>query len=419
LRDRQPDTKGQLRYIPPQEKGIAMTLQIPQGFQMAAVHCGVKQAAAQEDLTLIVCRDGAVAAGVYTTNLICAAPVRLDRGRTPGRDIRAVVVNSGNANACTGVQGEADACRMAQLAAAACGADEQQALVMSTGIIGQRLEMDKIAAGITAAAARLGDDPASLEAASRGILTTDKAPKVASCRVELGGGQVHITGLAKGAGMIGPKMATLLGVLMTDAALEPEDAQSVLREAVRVSFNCISVEGHTSTNDTVLLLASGKSVEAPLTGDELRTFAAALTDVCTALARSIPADGEGATHLIVIDVAGCDSDDDAFRIAKTIADSPLVKTAVAGCDPNWGRIVSAAGYAGVPFDPGRLDLSLNGVLLYNQGTPVEFDAAAVSAGMREFETHVAVSVGTGSGKCRFFTSDLTAEYIHINADYHT
>jgi glutamate N-acetyltransferase/amino-acid N-acetyltransferase len=220
--------------------------------------------------------------------------------------------------------------------------------------------------------------------------------------------------------MIGPKMATMLAVLMTDAALQANDAQAVLERVVDRTFNCISVEGHMSTNDTVLLLASGQSATRPLAGEALDAFADVLTDVCTELARAIPADGEGASHLIVIEVSGCARDEDAFRIAKTIADSPLVKTAVAGNDPNWGRIVSAAGYAGVAFDPAGVDLFLNGTLLYKRGTPIAFDGTAVSRQMREqFETRVALSVGSGPGACRFFTSDLTAEYIRINADYHT
>jgi glutamate N-acetyltransferase/amino-acid N-acetyltransferase len=397
-----------------------MNVQVPRGFQLAGVHSGVKEDPGQEDLALVVCRDGAVAAGMYTTNVICAAPVKLDRERTPSTNIRVVVVNSGNANACTGQQGAADARRMAQLAAAACGADERQALVMSTGIIGELLPMDKIAAGITAAGNQLGDGEAALAAAARGVMTTDKAPKVAGCEIHLRGSDVRLAGIAKGAGMIGPKMATLLAVLMTDAALTPEDAQSILKTAVDRSFNCISVEGHMSTSDTVLLLASGQAGGRPLAGDDLNTFATALNDVSSELARAIPADGEGATHLIVIDVTGCGSDEDAFCIAKTIADSPLVKTAVTGCDPNWGRIVSAAGYAGIPFDPAEVDLSLNGTLLYKQGSPVPFDAPAVSAGMRDqFEVQVGLSVGSGPGKCRFFTSDLTTEYIRINAEYHT
>jgi glutamate N-acetyltransferase/amino-acid N-acetyltransferase len=403
-----------------QEEEINMSTRIPLGFQLSGVHSGVKQDTDMEDLVLVVCRDGAVAAGVYTTNLICAAPVELDRQRTPSADTRVVVINSGNANACTGEQGEADARRMAQLAAAACGGEEHQALVMSTGVIGQVLPMEKIAAGITAAAGRLGDDANALSGASRGMMTTDTVPKVASRELELAGGTVRIVGIAKGAGMIGPKMATMLAVVMTDARLAPDDAQAALKRAVDTTFNCVSVEGHMSTNDTVLLLASGKAADKPLGGEALTQFAEALEEVCLDLARAIPADGEGATHLIAIEVSGSENDDDAFQIAKTIADSPLVKTAVTGCDPNWGRIVSAAGYAGVLFDPAQVSLSLCGKLLYKNGTPVAFDAATVAAEMRSrFEINVVLRVGTGVGKCRFFTSDLTNEYIHINADYHT
>ncbi len=245
---------------------------------------------------------------------------------------------------------------MAQLAASACGAGPDQALVMSTGIIGVFLPMDKITAGIRAAAARLGSDEASFLLAARGITTTDKSHKIASRMLELGGRTIRLAGMCKGAGMIGPRMATMLAVVLTDAALTVADAQASLVAAVEDSFNCISVEGHMSTNDTLLLLASGAACAQPLAGADLARFQETLREVCIELAKQIPDDGEGATHLVTIDVQGTATRDDAFRIAKTVAESALVKTAIAGGDPNWGRIVSAAGYAGVPFDPARVSL---------------------------------------------------------------
>lgn len=397
-----------------------MTLSLPDGFQLAGVHCGIKSDPRKEDLTLVVADQPAVAAGVYTQNLVCAAPVIVDRQRTPSESIRAVVVNSGNANACTGEQGMQDALEMPRLAAEVCGAKSEQALVMSTGIIGHHLPMDKISQGIAAAAQRLGRDESALLAAARGILTTDNGPKVAGRTLSLSGHDVRIIGIAKGAGMIGPNMATMLALLLTDAALSPANAQQSLARAADRSFNCISVEGHTSTNDTVLLLASGAAQSQPLAGDELAQFQAALDEMCVDLAKQIPADGEGATHLITIDVSGCANRSDARQIARAIADSPLVKTGVAGGDPNWGRIVSAAGYAGVPFNPANVDLSINGVLLYKHGVPMEFDAAQVSRSMKEnHETSLRLSVGDGPGTCRFWTSDLTVEYVRFNADYHT
>jgi len=393
---------------------------VPRGFRLAGVGCGIKQDPSKEDLTLIVTDTPSVAVGVYTQNLVYAAPVAVDRERTPSESIRVVAINSGNANACTGQRGMEDAIGMANLAARACNAEPEQALVMSTGVIGEFLPMDKIAAGIQTAAARLGNDEESLLSAARGIITTDKSHKIAGRSIEVAGQTVQISGLAKGAGMIGPRMATMLAAVMTDAALTQADAQSALVGAVDDSFNCISVEGHMSTNDTVLLLASGAACSEPLAGDALAAFRAALREVCIELARQIPDDGEGASHLITIDVHGAATRDDAFSIAKTVADSNLVKTGVAGNDPNWGRIVSAAGYSGVSFDPERLSLELNGTLLYRDGTPVEFDAASVSRSMQEGrEVHILLKLAEGDAAARFWTSDLTVDYVTFNADYHT
>ncbi len=387
---------------------------------MAGVHCGIKSDPARHDLTLIVADEPCVAAGVYTRNLIFAAPVAVDRARTPSMRIRAVVANSGNANACTGPRGLRDALEMARCAAAACGAAEDAALVLSTGIIGEFLPMDKVRHGILAAAQRLGDDEASFLDAARGILTTDRHHKVACRTLTIGDRPVRIAGMAKGAGMIGPNMATLLGIILTDAPLSMDVAQSVLQEAADASFNCISVEGHMSTNDSLLLLSSGQAGGQPLAGAQLDQFRLLLRESCVELARMIPSDGEGASHLITIDVRGCATVAAARQIAQTVANSALVKTAVAGADPNWGRIVSAAGYAQVPFDPQQVDLRVNGALLYQRGEPVAFDPDAVSQSMRQqHETHIELSVGQGPAGIRFWTSDLTAEYVAINADYHT
>ena len=309
---------------------------------------------------------------------------------------------------------------MARLAARACGAEDEQALVLSTGIIGEYLPMEKIARGIEAATARLASDQQALDCSARAMMTTDKVPKLAGRTVALGRGSIQITGMAKGAGMIGPRMATMLALVMTDAALEPDAAQSQLAAAVDTTFNCISVEGHMSTNDTVLLLASGSADRAPLAGDDLAAFGRALGEVCEELARAIPADGEGATHLITIEVGGCASKESARQIAKTVVESALVKTAVAGGDPNWGRIVSAAGYAGVPFDPAGVRLEVNGLLLYQGGAPAAFDARAAADSIRQnHQTLIRLQFCEGDATARFWTSDLTAEYVRINADYHT
>jgi glutamate N-acetyltransferase / amino-acid N-acetyltransferase len=403
-----------------------MSLRLPLGFRAAGVYSGVKRNDTKLDLSLVVTDRPAAAAGVYTKNLVCAAPVKLDRERTPSDSIRVVAINSGCANACTGDQGDADARQMAAWAAEAVGARPEQALVMSTGVIGAMLPMEKIRAGIQSAAQKLGSDEQSLENAARGIMTTDTVPKLRGREVTIGGVPTRITGIAKGAAMIGPNMATMLVLVMTDATLRKQDAHAALVDAMDESFHCISVDGHMSTNDTVLLLANGAAGEragaspAPLTGKSLEDFRATLLEVCEDLAQSIPADGEGATHLITVEVHGCRSRADALRIGKTIADSPLVKTAIAGADPNWGRIVSAAGYAGVQFDPAKVTLYLNGLLLYERGAPVDFNAESISRSIAaDRDTSVVLILEEGKSAARFWTTDLTAEYVRLNADYHT
>jgi glutamate N-acetyltransferase/amino-acid N-acetyltransferase len=399
---------------------------LPIGYRAAGVYSGVKRSDTKLDLSLIVSDRPAVAVGVYTKNLVCAAPVKLDRERTPSESIRVVAINSGVANACTGDQGDADARQMAAWAADACGARPEQALVMSTGVIGSMLPMEKIQAGIRAASRQLGDDERSLENAARGIMTTDTVPKIRGREVTIGGITTRVTGIAKGAAMIGPNMSTMLALIMTDAALRIPDAQAALVDAVDESFHCISVDGHMSTNDTVILLANGAASErsgapsSPLSGKPLDDFRATLLEVCEDLAQSIPADGEGATHLVTVEVHGCHTRQDALRISKTIADSPLVKTAIAGADPNWGRIVSAAGYAGVPFDPSKVTLHLNGLLLYERGAPVDFDAEAAAKSIAaDRDTSIVLLLEEGRASARFWTTDLTAEYVRLNADYHT
>ncbi len=252
------------------------------------------------------------------------------------------------------------------------------------------------------------------------MLTTDTVHKMAGRTVTIAGRQIQITGMAKGAAMMGPNMATMLALVLTDANLTAAAAQAALSTATEDSFNCMSVDGHMSTNDTVLLLANGATGGEPLTGDALAAFQAALDEVCVDLAKSIATDGEGATHLIILDVTGCATRQSALDIAKTVANSPLVKTAIHGADPNWGRIVSAAGYAGVPFDPRGVTLRLNGYLLYEKGSPIEFDGKAVSNSIRDNrDTQVELQFSEGAASRRFWTTDLTAEYVRLNADYHT
>ena len=397
-----------------------MAICVPKGYLLAGVHSRIKRDPHKQDLTLVMSETPASAAGVYTKNLVCAAPVTLDRSRTPSDRIRAVAICSGVANACTGERGLRDAEEMARLAAVACAAEPDQALVLSTGVIGSFLPMDRVAQGITAAAVKLGRSESSLIAAARGMLTTDTIHKLAGRTVTIAGREIQITGMAKGAAMMGPNMATMLALIMTDAALAPDATQTALATATNDSFNCMSVDGHMSTNDTVLMLANGAAGGEPLAGDDLATFQAALNEVCVELAKAIAGDGEGATHLVTIEITGCATRESALEIAKTVANSPLVKTALHGADPNWGRIVSAAGYANVPFNPSGVTLRLNGFLLYEKGAPVEFDGKAVSSSIRDNrDTLVQLDFSEGTAQRRFWTADLTAEYVRLNADYHT
>ena len=392
-------------------------MKIPNGFRFAGVHSGIKKASNTEDISLVVADEPCVAAAVYTKNQVVAAPVVLDRERTPASNIRAVITNSGNANACTGELGMQNALRMAALTAEAIGADPDQVLVMSTGIIGEQLPMDEVTSGIAAVTKQLGDSEDHFMAAARGIMTTDLVAKTSFREFESSGESVQILGMAKGSGMIGPNMATMLGLVLTNAELTPEQAQRFLTEFTDRSFNSINVDGHTSTNDTVILLSSGK---VPLTSDGAQEFSKLGLETCVDLAKQIVQDGEGASHLIEISVSGATSDGDARVIAEAIANSPLVKTAFAGNDPNWGRIVSAAGYAGPKIDVAQTKLRLNGVVLFDAGAPVAFDATKVSADMKaNRDVLVELVVGSGNGSTTFWTCDLTHGYVTINAEYHT
>jgi glutamate N-acetyltransferase / amino-acid N-acetyltransferase len=391
---------------------------LAQGYRYAGIHCGIRPDGERRDLALIVSDRPASAAGVFTQNCVTAAPVKLCRERLPRRDARGLVICSGNANACTGRRGLEDAYRMAEVAAAAFSCRPEQILVCSTGVIGRHLPMVAIEKGIAGATARLSAGEESLEQAAQAILTTDTRVKLSTASVTLAGQQVHVTGFAKGAAMIGPNLATMLAFILTDAAVAPGDLQAILQQAVDGSFNCISVEGHTSTNDSVLLFANGAG--AHLAGDDRQRYGEAVAGVCQELARAIAADAEGASHFITIQVEGLRTDLEARRVAKAVADSALVKTAIFGADPNWGRIVSAAGYAGVPFKEEQLSLWLGERLLYKDGTPQPFDAQAASASLKaQRNVEIRLRFSLGESRCTFWTCDLGYEYIRLNAEYTT
>ncbi|XZE19963.1 bifunctional glutamate N-acetyltransferase/amino-acid acetyltransferase ArgJ [Pirellulaceae bacterium SH449] len=398
---------------------------LPVGFRFAGVSAGIKTKPNTKDVTLIVSDSPCVAAGVYTTNKIVAAPVVLSRTRTPSNSFRGIVVNSGNANACTGEQGFRDAVRMAELAASSVQSDgsvrSEQFLVMSTGVIGRFLPMDKIERGIKQASTELQSSDQAFLNACDGILTTDIGRKISERTFQLRGKETHIVGMCKGAGMIGPKMATMLAIVITDAPLKESQAQRLLQDAANKSFNCISVEGHMSTNDSMVLLAAQPTESHPaLAGEQESEFAAQLTSLSIELAKKIPDDGEGATHLIEISITGANNDHDADAVARSIALSNLVKTAITGGDPNWGRIVSAAGYAGVPIRPEYTSLAINDLPLFQNGEPLPFDAVVVSNSIKGQKlTRIHLQVGMGPGTAMHWTTDLNTEYVRFNSEYTT
>lgn len=393
-------------------------LELPDGFRLSGITCGIKKSG-KPDLALVVADSDCVAAGVYTQNQVVAAPVVLSRSRTPG-NIRAVVVNSGNANACTGDTGMQNAIRMTELVGQAIGCDSQEVVVMSTGIIGHQLPMAKIESGVAMAVDALAAGETAFLAASDAILTTDIGRKVLSISFEADGKTYKIAGMCKGAGMIGPNMATMLGLVLTDFPLSAAQADAALHYAADRSFNCISVEGHTSTNDSLVLMSSaGQQVDAVDEATFL-AFQAQLTQMCIDLAKQIPADGEGATHVIEINVQGALTNFSAKRIAKTISESALVKTAIHGGDPNWGRIVSAAGYAGEVINPSSMALTIQGIEVYAGGTPVSFDAKSASEAIKAAkDVKLVLKVGDGDGEATFWTSDLTVDYVRFNSEYTT
>jgi glutamate N-acetyltransferase/amino-acid N-acetyltransferase len=393
---------------------------LARGYRYAGVHCGLRPDPERRDLALVVSDAPATAAGVFTQNRVQAAPVHVCRERLPTAQARGVVICSGNANACTGQTGLDDARRMAAVAAEAVGCLPDQMLVCSTGVIGRHLPMPVIESGIRTASSQLTGTASALDDAAHAILTTDTRVKVAThaLRLSIDGTEVRLTGFAKGAAMIGPSMATLLAFVLTDAAVAPADLAALTVRAADQSFNCISVEGHTSTNDTLLVFANGAG--KALRGDDLARYGDALTSTCADLARAMVADAEGASHLVRIDVEGLRDDAEARRVAKAVADSALVKTAIFGADPNWGRIVSAAGYAGVEFEEQQLSLWLGDILLYRAGTPQSFDLATASGYLKNnHEIHVRLRFTIGTGRCTFWTCDLTYDYVRLNAEYTT
>jgi glutamate N-acetyltransferase / amino-acid N-acetyltransferase len=391
------------------------------GFKATGVACGLKKTGAL-DLALVVSDNDCAGAGMFTTNRVKAAPVLYDQETLAknNRAIRAVVINSGCANACTGDAGLADTRTTAEETARALGIRADQVLVLSTGVIGQRLPMEKIRAGIKAAAPRVSAD-GGIDA-SRAIMTTDTKPKTFAIyhpeQSEGRNSQFAIGGMCKGAGMIHPNMATMLSVITTDAKIAPELLDRALRLAVNQSFNRISIDGDMSTNDTVLLLANsaaGKEIGESELGD----FTTALTEVCTHLAKQLVHDGEGVTKFVEIVVSGAREEDDAVRVAKSIANSPLVKTALYGGDANWGRVVCAAGYSGVAVEPAQMKLWFGDVNVFANGMPTNFDEADSTRALAGKDVSIRLDLGMGRAQTTVWTCDLSHDYVTINGKYRT
>jgi len=388
------------------------------GFQAGAVYAGINaHPPCRLDLCLLYSEAPCRAAAVFTTNRVKAAPVLVCRSRVPGESIRGLVVNSGVANACTGPAGLANAEAMAALAAARLGVDAAQVLPMSTGVIGRQLPLSKIESHIGSIVLS-GEGGADF---ARAIMTTDTRPKEYGLRVEGPDGAYTISGAAKGAGMIAPNMATTLCFIATDACIELEALNSAVKKAADASFNMISIDGDTSTNDTLLVLANGLAGNRPIAGgsESLAAFQKALNQVCTSLARSVAADGEGATRLITVRVTGARSRRDARLAAKAIAGSSLVKSAVHGTDPNWGRIVAAAGRSGAELVEESLSLKIGPVELWQNGKILDFDLNRVRQAMAEPEVVIELDLGLGRGRATAWGCDLSEEYVTINSEYTT
>ncbi|WP_314587524.1 bifunctional glutamate N-acetyltransferase/amino-acid acetyltransferase ArgJ [Paenibacillus terrigena] len=394
---------------------------IPKGFRAGGLHCGLKKTE-RNDLGAILCEVPATAAAVYTTNVFQAAPLKVTRESIAAEGkLQAVIVNSGNANACTGQQGEQDAYQMRNEIAEQLGVPNHYVAVASTGVIGELLKMDRVSAGITQLPARLSSDAAGAEEFSQAILTTDLVKKEICVAVQVGGQTVHIAGAAKGSGMIHPNMATMLAFMTTDAVIDQADLQQLLGQTTDVTFNMITVDGDTSTNDMLVAMASGLAGNETLQSNhpDWDAYAAAFRHVCEHLAQAIARDGEGATKLVEVNVSGAVSDQSARAIAKTVIGSSLVKSAVFGADANWGRIIAAVGRAGEPVNPETVDIRLGDITVLTQSRPVPFDEDIALEYLKGNTVTIHVALNNGEGVATAWGCDLTYDYVRINAAYRT
>lgn len=391
---------------------------VPQGFRFAAGTAGIK-ASGSPDLAFAEAVQDATAAAMFTTNRVTAAPLKVGKkhlAKSGGR-LRAVIVNSGNANCATGEDGIRAAERVCRAVAEAIDSKTEEVFPASTGVIGVPLPEGKLIQAVPALVASRANDSEGVMRFARAIMTTDTRMKTASVRVRVGKKDVTVLGVAKGAGMIHPRLATMLVYLFTDVEASSKELQQALHDVVATTFNRISVDGDTSTNDTVLLLASGAS--AARLKDDREQFEGALREVCASLARQIIADAEGVTHVVNLTIEKARSEQDAEQVARAIANSPLVKTAWAGADPNWGRVLAAVGYSGVEIDPDKVDIWFGPHQVCKKGMRARFDEQKVHSYLKDSVIDVRVALNQGKHAATFWTCDLTTEYVHINADYTT
>ena len=405
-----------------------MAVTFARGFRAGTAACGIKAFTAgasaipreqKDDLCVIHSAYPCDTGGVFTTNKVKSASVVIDQLHLQRNRVQAVTINSGNANACTGAQGFRDALLMAKLSADRLDLDPDQVLVSSTGVIGRYLPMDAIKPGIAQACGQLSADTG--EAAARAIMTTDTVPKTAQVEVDLGAVTVRVGGMCKGSGMIHPNMATMLAYITTDAAVESGLMGKLVKSVADRSFNQVTIDGDSSTNDSFLIFANGAAGNEPVRADSVQAeqLEAGLVHVAQELARAIARDGEGATKLITVRVLDAATDDDAREAARTVASSSLVKTAVHGGDPNWGRVVCALGYSGADLALDRLHLTVGGLVVFERGAGVDVDLAAVRRAFEQPEIEIVAKLGLGEGRAEAWGCDLSEEYVRINADYTT
>ena len=395
-----------------------------QGFKAAGIHAGMRANPDKKDLALIVSDTICSSAAVYTKNAVKAAPILIDMKHLADGRARAIIVNSGNANACA-PHGEENAVRMCQAAAQAVGCSAEDIVVSSTGVIGQTINVGAIEAAVPALYAQLEHTPAASLAAAHAIMTTDTVPKEVAAQVEIGGRVVKLGGIAKGSGMIHPNMGTMLCFITTDCAISADMIKQALLETVAVSFNRISVDGDTSTNDTCCILANGMAGNAEITekGGDYTAFVTALKELCVTLARKMASDGEGAKHLITCHVQGAKDEKSAETISKSVISSTLTKAAIFGADANWGRVLCAMGYSGESFNPDRVDVhfasAAGNIEVCHQGRGLDFDEDLAKRILTEHDIEINITMGEGSGACTCWGCDITYDYIKINGDYRT